>query len=87
MKILAKIDRETFDFISYEVVDNIPYNIPYKYKYIGRYVFDSDNKDNKSQEKVYYYYFDIEVFVSYNASKITSDLLKILRKEKLKIIG
>ena len=96
MIILAKLDRETLDIISYEVVDDIPVTYNYANYYQRGYVFDSENQLNKSQGKIYYYYFNIEVFVSYHINldlqtmpisvPLANKLLKILRKEKLKTI-
>ena len=84
MIILAQLDRETFDIISYKVVDDIP--IKYKdYSSFSRgYVIDSDRK---WQENKIFYYFNIQIILSwYGTDLLATKLLKILRKEKLENI-
>lgn len=51
MIILAQLNRDTFDIISYDVVDDIPVTYNYANYYQRGYVFDSENQLNKSRVK------------------------------------
>ena len=84
MLILAELDFKCNNIISYEVVDDIPFK--YKSSVYFSYGFAIDS-DRYRDVLLPYYYFNIENALSFGADNLTSDLLKILRKEKLKNIG